>query len=132
MISLDFARSGLKLTRKGLGFKKCKDHRGGIRAVGESEIICVKKPGTSLKAFFKLHQGGPVDFGTAWRDEDIIGFLLDMRTTGAAVMRVSLNGSVAPPFGVAFDAIDVPYLSPMFTGGRMSSGADIRICANTS
>jgi hypothetical protein len=85
-----------------------------------------------VESAFKLHQGGPVDFGTAWRDEVIIGFVLDMRTTGAAVIRVSLNCSVAPPFGVAFDAIDVPYLSPMFTGGRMSSSADIRICANTS
>ena len=33
------------------------------------------------------------DFGTAWRDGDIIGFALDMRTAGSAVMSVSLNGS---------------------------------------
>ncbi len=46
-------------------------------------------------------------YGSKWAVRDIIGFALDMRTAG--------NGSFAAPNGVAFTAIDAPYLSPSFT-----------------
>ena len=55
-------------------------------------------------------------FGSKWDAGDVIGFALDMRTAGAAVMSVSVNGSFAAPNGPAFTAIDAPYLSPAFTG----------------
>ena len=51
---------------------------------------------------------------------DVIGFAVDMRTAGAAVMSVSVNGSCIAPNCPAFTAIDAPYLSPALSasGGR--------------
>jgi hypothetical protein len=42
---------------------------------------------------------------------DVIGFALDMRAAGAAVMRVSVNGSFGAPNGVAFSAFSVAAIS---------------------
>jgi hypothetical protein len=64
----------------------------------------------------KWHDGDKSAFGSKWAVGDIIGFALDMRTAGAAALSVSVNGSFAAPNGVAFTAIDAPYLSPSFTG----------------
>ena len=64
----------------------------------------------------KWHEGDQGAYGSKWAVGDIIGFALDMRTAGAAVFSVSVNGSFAAPNGVAFTAIDAPYLSPSFTG----------------
>ena len=65
---------------------------------------------------FKLHENDFSYFGTGWNVGDVIGFALDMRTAGAAVMSISVNGSFAAPNGVVFNSIDAPYLSPSFTG----------------
>ena len=46
----------------------------------------------------------------------MIGFAVDMRTTGSAVFSVSVNGSFAAPNGVAFSGIDACYLSPALSG----------------
>ena len=64
----------------------------------------------------KWHEGDECAHGSAWAVGDVIGFAVDMRTAGAAVMSVSVNGSFAAPNGPAFTAIDAPYLSPAFTG----------------
>jgi len=64
----------------------------------------------------KWHEGDQGAYGSKWAVGDIIGFALDMRTAGAAVFSVSVNGSFAAPNGVAFTAIDASYLSPSFTG----------------
>ena len=64
----------------------------------------------------KWHEGDQGAYGSKWAVGDIIGFALDMRTAGAAVFSVSVNGSFAAPNGAAFTAIDAPYLSPSFTG----------------
>lgn len=63
----------------------------------------------------KLHADNFSTFGSSWSDGDVIGFALDMRTAGAAVLSVSVNGSFAAPNGVAFTGIDVPFLSPAFS-----------------
>ena len=47
---------------------------------------------------------------------DVIGFALDMHTPGAAFVTVSVNGSFAIPNGLAFSAIDAPFLSPALSG----------------
>ena len=46
----------------------------------------------------------------------MIGFALDMRAAGGAVLSVSVNGSFAAPNGVAFSGIDACYLSPALSG----------------
>jgi hypothetical protein len=51
-----------------------------------------------------------------WAVGDVIGFALEMRTAGAAVMSVSVNGSFSEPNGVAFRDMYAPFLSPAFTG----------------
>ena len=56
------------------------------------------------------------DYGSKWATGDLIGFALDMRTPGAAIFSVSVNGSFAAPNGVAFRDIRAPYLSPAFSG----------------
>ncbi len=63
----------------------------------------------------KWHEGDQGAYGSAWALGDIVGFALDMRIAGAAVMSVSVNGSFATPNGPAFTAIDAPYLSPALT-----------------
>ena len=70
--------------------------------------------GTRLQ---KWHDGPSEGcFGSEWAVGDIIGFALDMRTAGAAVMSVSVNGSFAAPNGVAFSDINAVFLSPAFSG----------------
>jgi hypothetical protein len=64
----------------------------------------------------KYHQRKVRSFGSEWSVGDIIGFALDMRTAGAAVMSVSLNGSFDAPNGVAFSGINAAFLTPAFTG----------------
>jgi hypothetical protein len=54
-------------------------------------------------------------YGGPWSNNDVIGFAIDMRQAGAAVMSVSVNGSFKPPNGVAFEGIPAPYLSPSLT-----------------
>ena len=68
----------------------------------------------------KWHQGDRHSYGSSWSAGDTIGFLLDMRTVGAAVLSVGVNGSFAAPNGVAFAAIGAPSLSPALSasGGR--------------
>jgi len=63
----------------------------------------------------KWHADNHSPFGSSWSDGDVIGFALDMRTAGAAVLSVSVNGSFAAPNGVAFTGIDAPFLSPAFS-----------------
>ncbi len=65
----------------------------------------------------KWHDG-PIDgdFGSVWVAGDVIGFALDMRSAGIAVMSVSVNGSFGAPNGVAFSDMNAPFLSPAFTG----------------
>ena len=60
----------------------------------------------------KWHEGNQGAHGSAWSVGDVIGFAVDMRTAGAAVLSVSVNGSFAAPNGPAFAAICAPYLSP--------------------
>jgi hypothetical protein len=55
-----------------------------------------------------------MSFGCKWKNGDVIGFAVDMRSPGGAVMCVSVNGSFKPPNGVAFN-IDARYLSPAFS-----------------
>jgi hypothetical protein len=62
----------------------------------------------------KIHDDVELAFGTKWKNGDVIGFALDMRVAGGAVMRVSVNGSFALPNGVAFH-INAPFLSPAFS-----------------
>jgi hypothetical protein len=64
----------------------------------------------------KWHDANRGAFGSKWSIGDVIGFALDLRTVGAAVMSVSVNGSFAPPNGVVFSGIDAPYLSPALSG----------------
>ncbi len=68
----------------------------------------------------KWHKAGKAVYGSAWAVGDIVGFAVDMRTAGAAVMSVFVNGSCAAPNGPVFTAIDAPYLSPALSasGGR--------------
>jgi hypothetical protein len=64
----------------------------------------------------KWHKGDDGAYGSAWAAGEVIGFAVDMRTAGAAVLSVSVNGSFAAPNGPAFTAIDAPYLSPALSG----------------
>jgi hypothetical protein len=64
----------------------------------------------------KWHQGKKRKLGSKWAKGGVIGFAVDMRTTGNAVMSVSVNGSFGDPNGVAFNNISAAYLSPAFTG----------------
>jgi len=63
----------------------------------------------------KWHNDECGSFGGPWCDDDVIGFAIDMRQAGAAVMLVSVNGSFKPPNGVAFKGISAPFLSPALT-----------------
>ena len=66
----------------------------------------------------KYHRSNNSAYGSAWAVGDAIGFEASMRTAGAAVMSVSVNGSFGDPNGVAFNNISAAYLSPAFTGYR--------------
>ena len=80
----------------------------------------------------KWHEGDQGAHGSEWAVDDVIGIALDMRTAGAAIVSVSVNGSFAAPNGVAFSDIDAPYLSPAFTGvGRYRVNFGDRPFVNT-
>ena len=64
----------------------------------------------------KWHAGSSAAFGSKWRVGDVIGFAVDMRAAGGAVLTVSVNGSFAAPNGVAFSSIDACDLSPALSG----------------
>ena len=64
----------------------------------------------------KWHAGSSAAFGSEWRVGDVVGFAVDMRAAGSAVLSVSVNGSFAAPNGVAFSGIDARYLSPALSG----------------
>jgi hypothetical protein len=64
----------------------------------------------------KWHAGSSAAFGSGWRVGDVVGFAVDMRAAGGAVLSVSVNGSFAAPNGVAFSGIDGGYLSPALSG----------------
>jgi tetratricopeptide (TPR) repeat protein len=64
----------------------------------------------------KWHAGSSAAFGSEWRVGDVVGFALDMRAAGGAVLSVSVNGSFAAPNGMAFSGIDAGYLSPALSG----------------
>ena len=61
-------------------------------------------------------------YGSKWAAGDVIGFALDMRVAGGAVLSVSVNGSFAAPNGVAFSGIDACYLSPALSGDEVNFG----------
>ena len=67
-------------------------------------------------AWLKKWHESSIDFGSQWAAGDVIGFALDMRTAGAAVMSVSVDGSFDAPNGVAFSDTNAPFLSPAFSG----------------
>jgi hypothetical protein len=64
----------------------------------------------------KWHEGPSDGYGSEWAVGDVIGFAVDMRTAGAAVMSVSVNGSFAHPNGIVFSGICAPFLSPALSG----------------
>jgi hypothetical protein len=93
------------------GFESRKDHEG--EGAGD-DAWSWAVDGARL---IKWHDGGSEDgYGSKWAVGDVIGFAVDMRTAGAAVMRVSVNGSFGAPNGVAFSDINAPFLSPAFSG----------------
>ncbi len=63
----------------------------------------------------KKHHKGPSEdrFCSGCAVWDVIGFALDRRTAGAAVMRVSVNGSFGEPNGFTFSDMNAPFLSPI-------------------
>jgi hypothetical protein len=71
----------------------------------------------------KWHEGNQGAHGSAWAVGDVIGFAVDMRTAGAAIVSVSVNGSFAAPNGPVFAAIGAPYLSPALS----ASGGSYRL-----
>ena len=92
-------------------FEPREDHKG--EGAGD-DAFSWAVDGVRLK---KWHDGPSEDgFGSKWAEGDVIGFALDMRTAGAAVMSVSVNGSLSEPNGVAFRDMHAPFLSPAFTG----------------
>ena len=68
----------------------------------------------------KWHAAIQKAFGSKWSVGDVIGFALDMRTAGAAVMSVSVNGSFAHPNGIVFSGICAPFLSPALSGNGLA------------
>jgi len=92
------------------GFESRDDPRG--EGTGDDELswgVCGRRQQ-------KWHAANGGAFGSEWSVGDVIGFALDMRTAGAAIMSVSVNGSFAEPNGVVFSDIGAPYLSPALTG----------------
>jgi hypothetical protein len=61
----------------------------------------------------KLHNGS-FHYGSKWHVGDVIGFSIDMRSEGATVMSISVNGDFTTPNGISFDNIEAPYLTPAF------------------
>ncbi len=51
----------------------------------------------------RWHEGPKGPFGGQWLEGDVVGLACDLRGGGGGRMLVSLNGSFAPPYGVAFD-----------------------------
>ena len=99
----------LDLCKASEGFEPRKDHKG--EGAGD-DAWSWAVDGARLK---KWHEG-PNCFGSEWAVGDVIGLAVDMRTAGAAVMRVSVNGSFGAPNGVAFSDMNAPFLSPAFSG----------------
>ncbi len=64
----------------------------------------------------RWHSGSSVAFGSKWCVGDVIGFALNMRAVGDAVLSISVDGSFAAPNGVAFSNIDASHLSPALSG----------------
>ena len=92
------------------GFQSRDDPRGEGAGDDESSwAVCGRRQQ-------RWHAANGAAFGSEWSAGDVIGFALDMRTVGAAVMSVSVNGSFAEPNGVVFSDIGAPYLSPALTG----------------
>ncbi len=75
------------------------------------------------RRLLKWHEGNQGTHGSAWAVGDVIGFAVDMRTAGAAIVSVSVNGSFAAPNGPVFAAIGAPYLSPALS----ASGGSYRL-----
>jgi hypothetical protein len=63
----------------------------------------------------KWSNGCSSDYSSNWAVGDVIGFSIDMRKNGAAVMSVSVNGDFTTPNGIAFDSTEAPYLTPAFS-----------------
>jgi hypothetical protein len=61
-------------------------------------------------------QGSWENFGSKWTAGNIIGFELDMRSSGASILRVSVNGSFDAPNGVAFADISAQPLEAFAAG----------------
>ncbi len=90
------------------GFASCSDAMGmGVGNDAFSWGVC----GIRQE---KIHNDVELAFGGKWKNGDVIGFALDMRAAGQAVMRVSVNGSFSLPNGAAF-TINAPYLLPAFS-----------------
>jgi nucleoredoxin len=53
--------------------------------------------------------------GSQWSDGQVIGFAVDMSDERSARVSVSVDGSFAPPNGLAFDRISATWLSPAFS-----------------
>jgi hypothetical protein len=95
------------------GFEEREDTKN--QGVGDDEWSWAVDGNRQLK-WHRAKGSKSEDFGSKWVTGDVIGFALDMRTPGAAIFSVSVNGSFAAPNGVAFRGIRAPYLSPSFTG----------------
>ncbi len=107
---LEIVKSGVQYGCCTSGFESLKDPRG--QGVGDDKLswgVCGHRQE-------KWHGSDASAFGSKWSVGDIIGFMIDMRISGAAVLSVSVNGSFASPNGVVFSDIDAPYMSPAFSG----------------
>jgi hypothetical protein len=71
-----------------------REHPGGEGAVDDASSwgVCGLRQ-------LKWHAGSSAAFGSEWRVGDVIGFALDMRAAGGAVLSVSVNGSFSAPNG---------------------------------
>jgi hypothetical protein len=93
------------------GYEECRNPQGA--GVGDDQYSWAVDGNRLLK----WHNGSSSSYGSKWAVGDVIGFSIDMRSEGAAVMSVSVNGSFSAPNGIAFDMIEAPCLSPAFSGG---------------
>jgi hypothetical protein len=63
----------------------------------------------------QLLPGEGRDFGSEWKNGQVIGFAIDISKAGCASISVSVDGSFAAPNGLAFDGIPAGWLSPAFS-----------------
>jgi hypothetical protein len=104
------------------GFKSCSDPMGmGVGNDACSWGVCGMRQE-------KTHDDAELAFGSKWKNGDVIGFAVDMRAAGDAVMRVSVNGSFTLPNGVAFSAIKAPYLTPAFSAASGFYRVNFGLC----